>query len=341
MRNLTCYIAFLPHGESKGEEERQESSNRRVGHKFLVVFPCTLKPSTHDYNTKPRCVSLAPELIRMIFQFADKATLRACSQAAREFRHDALCCLGRHLTVNTFDRVKECAQLVAQGAFQHIRSLDLGINSGELILKGDWRYYDIILAAFAGYRTLNRLWFSEVPFDLIQSNQKRHLRKTITALGSTVTELGLYECCFSSYEEMISLIRSFPLCDSLFLVGCVTRGGLAVGNAFAGLPVHQLRIKDLQLSASSFRRTTLSRITKPYRSTPRSDNTVLIDVSKLIEDAALDVGSLTALVCDVRNSERTGRIAAAVSGSPVEQFQVACRKPGGFQGGRSPFGSKR
>ena len=272
----------------------------------------------------------------MIFQFADKETLRACSRAAREFRHDALSCLGRHLTVNTFNRVKECAQLVSRGAFQHVRSLDLGITSGELILKGDWKYYVIILAAFARYRTLNRLWFSEVSFDLLRFNQKRNLRETIAALGSIVTELGLYECCFSSYEEMISLIRSFPLCDSLFLRSCVTQGGLAVGNAFARLPEHRLRIQDLQLSASS-KRTTSSRSARRFGSTLRvwSGNTVLIDVSKLIEDAALDVGSLTSLVCDVGTTEKTQRIAEAVSESPVEQFQVACAEPGGFQGGRT------
>jgi len=300
-----------------------------------------LKPSTHGYSTGPRCISrLAPELIRMILQFTDKATLRACSRAARKLRYDAQCLLGRHLTINTSSRVKECAQLVTRGAFQHIRSLDLGIDSGELILKADWKYYVIILAAFAKHRALSRLWLSELPFDLLQSNQKRKLRETVTVLGSMVTELGLYRCCFSSSEEMISLVRSFPLCDSLFLVDCVTQGGPAVGNAFAGLPAHRLRIKDLQLSSTSFRATTSSRLVRPHRPTLWSDATRLIDVSNLIEDAALDVGLLTALVCDVWGSKRTRRIAAAVSGSSVEQFQVACRKPRGFQGGCSPPRSK-
>ena len=39
--------------------------------------------------------------------------------------------------------------------------------------------------------------------------QKENIRETTTALGSTVTELRLYGCHFSSYEEMISLINSF------------------------------------------------------------------------------------------------------------------------------------
>jgi len=82
---------------------------------------------------------------------------------------------------------------------------------------------------------------------------------------------------------------------------------------FAGLPKHILNIKDLQLSSPS-------------------SNHPFIDVSNLIEDAALDAGSLTALACDVGTSESTQRVAAAVSSSPVEQFQVWCAEPGGFQG---------
>jgi hypothetical protein len=116
---------------------------------------------------------------------------------------------------------------------------------------------------------------------------------------------------------MISLIRSFPLCNFLFIRDCVT-GEQATGeNAFTGLPEHKLSIRDLQLSSSS------------------SDD-LLIDVSNLIEDAALDVGSLTSLLCDVGTSEKTQRIAAAVSSSPVEEFQVACTESGGFQGEHTP-----
>jgi len=261
----------------------------------------------------------------MILQFlaTDEATLRACSQAAREFRHVALSYLGRHLTVDTVDRVRECAQLVASGAFRHIRSLDIGIINVERVSKADWGDYLVILGTFSRRRTLNRLWFSEVHFNLIQSNQKEELREIITELGSTVSELGLYGCYFSSYEEMVSLIRSFPLCDSLFLRDCVTPRKRPAGNAFAGLPEHRLRIKDIQLSSS-------------FRLGGR-----LIDISKLIEDAGLDVGSLTALVCDVGTCEKTRRIAAAISASPVEQFQISCTEPGGYQGECTPLSSGR
>jgi len=251
----------------------------------------------------------------MILQYlaTDKETLRACSRTAHEFRYAALTLLGRHLTVNTVDRLKECAPLTARGAFQHVCSLDLGVNDKRVILEQYWRNYLIIFKAFAQYRSLNRLWLSEVPFNFVQRDQKKSLRETITVLGSTVTELGLYGCHFSSYEEMVTLIRSFPLCNALFIRDCVTGEQDAGENAFAGLPEHKLSINDLQLSSSS-------------------SNDLLIDVSNLIEDAALDVKSLTSLVCDVGTSERTRAIAAAVSASPVEQFQVACAQPGGFQG---------
>ena len=260
----------------------------------------------------------------MILQYlaTHKKTLRACSQAAREFRHIALSFIGSHLKVNAVDRLKECAQLIARGAFQHVCSLDLGVDDKRVILEEYWMDYLVVLGEFARYRTLNRLWLSEVPFNFVQLHQKNTLREAIAALGSTVTELGLYGCHFSSYEEMISLVRSFPLCRTLFIRDCVTGEQVAGRNAFAGLPEHKLAIKDLQLSSSS-------------------SNDLLIDVSNLIEDAALDVGSLTALVCDVGTSEKTQRVAAAVFVSPVEQFQVACAQPGGFQGRRTPLNSKR
>ena len=257
----------------------------------------------------------------MILQYlaGDTVTLRACSRTARNFRHVALSLLGRHLTVNDAGRLSKCSKLIAQGAFQHVRSLDLGVNN---ILEEYWKSYLIVLRLFARYRSLNRLWLSEVPFFFLKPTQKTNLRETITAIGSTVAELGLYGCHFHSYEELISFIRSFPLCGFLLIENCVTGERSTSKNAFAGLPEHRLIIKDLQLSASL------------------SDN-LLIDVSNLIEDAALDVGSLTSLVCNVGTSERTQRVVTAVSGSPVEQLQVACTQPGGFKGKRAPWDSDR
>ncbi|KAF9779835.1 hypothetical protein BJ322DRAFT_1086751 [Thelephora terrestris] len=262
-------------------------------------------------NAGSRWLILPPEILRMILQYlaTDKETLRACSQTAQEFRHVALSFFGRHLSVNDANRVKECAQLITRGAFQHVRSLDLGVVKKSATLEENWKHYIVILGSFARFRTLGRLWLSEVPFTFLQKN---NLRETITLLGSAVTELGLYGCHFSSYEEMISFIRTFPLCNFLFIRDCVTGGEAIGGNALAGLPEHKLVVQDLQLSASSSRN-------------------LLIDVSNLIKDADLDIGSLTSLVCDVGTSERTQCVAAAVSTSPVKHFQLACSEPGGFQ----------
>jgi len=258
----------------------------------------------------------------MIFQYlADcRETLCACSLTARRFRYTALSLLGRHLTLNTVGRLKECSPLITRGAFQHVRSLDLGVNNEGTILRSYRMNYLVILKAFARYRALNRLWLSEVSFSFVGRSQKENLRETIIALGSTVTEFGLYGCHFSSYEEMICLIRSFPLCNFLFIRDCTASGKPTCENVFTGLPENKLSIRDLQLSCSP-------------------PNNSSVDVSNLIEDAALDVGSLTSLVCDVGNSERTRRIAAAVYSSPVEHFQVACAEPGGFQGEHTPRNS--
>jgi len=307
---------FLSTTMAKGKAKKKGKEKEIV--EWVANLLYFVHTQTHGSSTGPRWLPLPPEIIWMILQFlrADKASLRACSLATREFRHAALLCLGRHLTVSTASRLKRCAQLLAGGAFQHIRSLDLGVNDKKVITEGYWKNHLVVLGAFARYHALNRLWLSEVPFRFLRPSQRNDLRETITALGSTVTELGLYGCHFSSYEEMISLIRSFPHCNFLFIRNCVTGEQTAGGNAFAGLPEHTLDVKDLQLSSPS-------------------SNVSSIDISNLIEDAALNVRSLTALVCDVGTSERTQRVAAAVSASPVEQFQVACAETGGFQGRRT------
>jgi len=212
-----------------------------------------LKSFTRSSNARPRWRILPPEIIRMILQYLanDKEALRACLRTAHDFRYTALSFLGRHLTINTVNRLGECASLIAKGAFQHVCSLDLGINDKRVILEEYWRAYIVILKAFAQYRALDRLWLSEVPFNFVEPSQKKNFRETIVAVGSTVTELGLYGCHFSSYEEMISLIRSFPLCNFLFIRDCVIGEQATGGNAFARLPEHNPCIKDLQLSSSS------------------------------------------------------------------------------------------
>jgi len=283
----------------------------------------TLKsPTPHSSSPGPRRRVLPPEIIQMILQYLadDKATLRACSRTAPNFCYAALSLLGRHLRVDTIYRLRGCTPLITKGAFQHVRSLELGINNKRVTPEECLDAYLVILGVFAQYRALNRLWLSEIPFHFVGHNQKKILRNTIVHLSSTVTEIGLYGCHFSSYEEMISLIRSFPLCGFLFVRNCVTEEQDTGVNAFTGLPEYQLSIKDLQLSCSS-------------------SNDLLIDVSNLIEDAALDVRSLTSLVCDVGTSKKTQRVAASVSTSPVEQFQVACMELRGFQGMRTPLSS--
>lgn len=247
----------------------------------------------------------------------DKIALRKCSQISHDFRYPAQSLLGRHLTVNSVGRLKESAPMIAGGAFQHIRSLDLGVTEMRVVLEEYWKAYLPILVAFGQYHSLNRLWLSEVPFNFAKPRQKKSLREAVVNLGSTITELGLYGCHFSSYEEIVSFVRSFPACTFLFVRDCVTGKHPTGENTLAGLPEHQLSVKDLQLSSPSW-------------------NDLFIDVSNLIQDAALDVGSLTSLMCDVGTFERTQRVAAAVSKSPVEHFQVACTEPGGFQGKPTP-----
>jgi hypothetical protein len=244
----------------------------------------------------------------------DKPTLRACSLAAREFSGAALSRIGRHITVNHVSRIRQCARLlIANSAFQHVRSLDIGVTSKNSNPEGYLEEQLAVLEIFAQRRTLTCLWLSNAPFPSIKPSQREKIRDIVTTLGSTVNDLGLYGCQFPSYADMISFIRAFLHCDSLYIRDCVIRDEESTGNLFSGLPEHNLSLNVLELTSAS------------------SDGRI-IDVSSLVKDAALDVSRLSALTCSVGSAEQAQCVASATSASPIRHFQVACTEPGGFQG---------
>ena len=243
----------------------------------------------------------------------DRETLSACALTAREFTFAALCCLGRHLAVYTVLRLRECANLITKGSpFPHVRSLDLGITTKRVIHERDWNDYLIILEFFARRRTLTRLWLSEVPFYFSQRRRQETIRHIIASLTATVNELGLYSCRFSCYAEMISLIRAFPLCTSLYVRDCVTKK-TPKEDIFVKLPQHTLSVSDLELTSSSGHR-------------------FLIDVSTLINDAALDISSLTGFSCDMTTADAAHHTVMTVAASTIERLQLVCDEPEGFHG---------
>ena len=152
-----------------------------------------------------------------------------------------------------------------------------------------------------------------MPFPAIKSSQRGKIRDIVTALSSTVNNLGLYGCGFPSYADMITFIRAFPQCDSLFIRDCVTGSESSPENMFSGLPEHKLSLRILELTSTA-------------------PDGLIIDVSSLIEDAALDVSQLSALTCCVASAEQARRVAMATSAPPIQHIQLACADPGGFQG---------
>ena len=162
--------------------------------------------------------------------------------------------------------------LTGTTAFQHVRSLDLGIVSRSCDPADYLEELLIILEVFAQRRTLTHLWLSRFPFSSIKSCQTAKIRDTVAAYGSTISDLGLYECKFPSYTDIISFIRAFPHCDSLYIWDCLAGGESTIGNVFSGLQEHKLSVNVLELTCSS------------------SDQST-VDVSSLIEDACLDISS--------------------------------------------------
>jgi len=273
------------------------------------------KSLIHLRSGHSRWRGLPPEIALIIMKMVgtDRETLSASALVAREFTFAALCCLGRHITVDTVPRLRECTKLITEGsAFQHVRSLDLGITTGRITRGKDWDDYLIVLETFARRRSLTRLWLSEVPFSFSRPGKQEAAINVITSLTTTVNDLGLYSCHFSCYTEMISLIRAFPLCTSLYVRDCVARRTPGV-DMFAKLPQHTLHISDLELTSSS-------------------GHKFLIDVSTLIKDAALDISPLTGFSCDVTTIDVARHIVGTVAASPIERFQLTCDEPEDFHG---------
>ena len=259
--------------------------------------------------------SIPPDVVYMIMELLkhDLDTIRACCLSVRTFRTVAQSFLGRHISVNGPERVKECLGILKKSGFQHIRSLSLGITGKRMILEEFWRDYLAILKIFAGRRSLVQLWLWEVPFFFLQLRQKKMFKEIVIALSSSVNNLGLYGCHFSCYEEMVSFVRAFHCCNQLSIEDCVTGGQAAPVNLLVGLPQHKLSITDLNITTSL-------------------KNELLIRPSKLIEDAELDISSLSKLVCDVQSAEGILRILSAASRSPIRELWFSASCPEGFQG---------
>jgi hypothetical protein len=259
--------------------------------------------------------SLPPDVIYMIMKLLkpDLDTIRACAVAIRNFRSVAQSFIGRHISVNNPSRLKECIQLLNGSGLQHVRSLSLGITTERVVLEEYWNDYLAILKIFAQRRSLVRLWLWEVPFFFLQPRQRKMLKEVIAMLSSSVNDLGVYGCHFSCYEEMVFFVRAFPYCDKLYIEDCVTGGRGTPVNSLAGSPQHKLSLVDLDLTASS-------------------KNKRLINLSQFIEDAELDVSSLSKLACDFRSVEESRHIISATSESPVRELRFSATCTDGFQG---------
>ena len=307
------------------EEQRSEKFSLCIS-----TFPplSGKKPLIYSCREPPRWRVLPPEIVHIIMEMlgTDKKTLSACALVSREFTFAALCFIGRHLTINTSHRLQECVNLLTNGsrlaAFQHVRSLDIGITSKRIVQQQRyWDDYLIILDVFARRRYLTRLWLSEVPFCFSDSGMRDRARNVLISLTSTVNDLGIYSCHFSSYPDIVSLIRSFPLCTSLYVRDCVVRGGPG-SNVFAGLPQHTLRISDLELTSSP-----------GYRPT--------VDLSTLIKDTALDISSLTRFSCSMTTADQARRALMFATASPIESLQFICEEAEGFHGTSTLSGLSR
>jgi hypothetical protein len=240
-----------------------------------------------------------------------------CSLATRELFTAALSLLGRqHITVNGALRIKECVHMLTAttSAFQHVRSLDLGVaGSGSSALKNCLEEKLTILETFAQRQTLTHLWLTNVAFP-IASSERMNIQEAVASLGFTVDDLGLFGCSFPSYTDMVSFIRTFPNCSSLYIRNCVVDSTSSQSEViFSKLPNHKLSLSVLELSSSS--------------------GDLIFDLSSLINDACLDISRLSPLRCSIASAAQARSIAEAISSSPIRDFQLTSTKSEVFRGG--------
>ena len=203
--------------------------------------------------------------------------------------------------------------LTTNSAFQHVRSLDLGVTGKSSNPMNSFEEKLIILKTFAQRQTLTHLWLFNVAFTTIASNERMKIQDVVTALGSTVNDLGLYGCSFPSYTDMISFIRAFPHCDSLHVRDCVADGtDSQCEGVFSEFPEHKLSLNVLELGSSP--------------------GGLIFDVSSLIEDAGLDISRLSTLRCSIISAAQARSVAEATSSSPVQDFQLTSTLPEVFRG---------
>ena len=304
---------------AKTISKKRKTKERVIVSSEYASSLCTLNAEVNSRisrSTPPRWRILPPDVIRIIIELLkdDEATLRACSFAAREFSQPALSRIGRHITLNHATRIKQCARLLTtNSAFQHVRSLDIGLTSKGSNPEGHLEEQLTILGIFARRQSLTRLWLSNIPFPSIESSQRSEIRDVVAALSSTINDLGLYECRFPSYVDIISFVGAFLHCDSLYIRDCIIDDKNLAGNIFSGFPKHKLSLNVLELSSAL-------------------SNKPIIDVSSMIEDAGMDVSKLSALTCNVGSAQQARSVAMATSASPIQHFQLACAEPGGFRG---------
>lgn len=175
--------------------------------------------------------------------------------------------------------------------FRHVCSLSLGITTRRADLGGGgyWNDYMAILSSLRR----RGVWFGcGCGMSCFSSCGRRRGReifeKVILVLSSSINELGLDECHFSRYEEMISFVRAFLRCGELYVQNCVTGGQDSPKNSSAGSPHHKLFIVDL-----------------------------LVDLSRFVEGAELDVYLLDKLVRDLRSVKGIRRVISATPKSPA------------------------
>jgi len=151
--------------------------------------------------------SLPSEIFGMFIEALgeDQDSLRACSLVSSVFR--CLCCpiLYRDIALDSDEKVDTFIEFGERSdALQHTKSLSL-VDPGNP--HG-------ILDTISQKASLETICLRQAQFDV------EYLTAPLLSRPSTVTVLVLRECRFRGFEDFVSFIQCFPLCEVLRLRGC-------------------------------------------------------------------------------------------------------------------------
>ena len=256
---------------------------------------------------EPAIPPLPNEIIGLIVDElrANIPALRACSTVSGLLYHFCKKHLYRSVNLDTPNKVDGfvlASERADLPVLRYTHTLSLGVAG-----IASWRCADklvVVLGVFAKKASIECLTLKEMKFTLLSPSNVAGLVETMGVLSRTVLRLELLDCLFPRREDIVSLIRSFPLCKSLRLRRCSWQS-TQLTPIFSSLPTHTISVDELEIT------------------TRKSHATY--DLSAIVEQDWLDTTGLKSLTYSVLEDFMAIKMLNAVKDCHLQNLRISCR----------------